>query len=162
MSITTLDYAGVLWDRKTQERFWGYVRKEDSCWEWTGTKCQRGYGRFSINNRSYSAHRLCYVKTHGDVDRNDVCDHLCRNPGCVNPKHVEPVSQGENVRRGMAGPLLKKRNRSVTHCPKGHEYSPENTRRNKKGHRTCRTCQRRWAAEYKAKIRTLATEQTNG
>ena len=63
-------------------------------------------------------------------------DHLCRVPGCVNPFHLEAVTNEENIRRGKKGVLFP------GHCVHGHDYTPENTIINKKGRRVCRACKR--------------------
>ena len=75
----------------------------------------------------------------GSVSKGLELDHLCKNPRCVNPAHLEPVSHKENVRRGRAGKYCKDK----THCPKGHEYNFENTwiGVSKRGnYRRCKIC----------------------
>lgn len=80
------------------------------------------------------AHRMAYELTRGPILEGLVIDHLCRNKACVNPAHLEAVSQRVNVRRGLLG--------SRTACINGHEYTPENTFIERNGKRRCRTCQR--------------------
>jgi hypothetical protein len=48
------------------------------------------------------AHRVVYERVRGPIPKGLVLDHLCRNPGCVNPEHLEPVSQATNLRRAMS------------------------------------------------------------
>lgn len=112
----------------------------DGCWIWIGAKNQNGYGVFmeSKGRSQTSAHRVLYEWVHGvRLDRSQVVDHLCRNKACVNPAHLEAVSQRENMRRGIKGVL-------TTHCPRNHEYTPENTYlyEDKRGYRmrNCKTC----------------------
>lgn len=119
------------------ERFWHNVpadRSEVACWEWRGTQ-RGGYGRIYDGTRQAGAHRFAYELLVGPIPDGQVIDHLCRNPICVNPAHLEPVTFAENVRRGVS------RCSKVTHCPKGHEYTPENTYSppGKKA-RMCRAC----------------------
>ena len=66
-------------------------------------------------------------------------DHLCRVIACWNPWHLEEVTHAENVRRGRGNGYREK-----THCPKGHEYTPENTYRppSRPTNRQCQTCRR--------------------
>lgn len=80
----------------------------DDCWEWTGAKTPQGYGTHCLNYKYWRAHRLAYVLLVGDIPEGLVLDHLCGNKGCVNPKHLEPVTQGENVRRSAQIRMAKK------------------------------------------------------
>lgn len=124
-------------------RFWAKVKRggANECWLWQGAKCGRGYGRAQIDrHKRTAAHRLSYHITHGGIPEGKVIDHLCRNPSCVNPAHLDPVDNRENVVRGDAPRMLKMRNRSVTHCPRGHEYTEDNTRLCSRGKRNCRAC----------------------
>lgn len=98
------------------------------CWLWTRAKDRDGYARASLNNRGYRAHRLVYVLTKGDVPDGLVLDHLCRQRHCVNPDHLEPVSDAENLRRS---PLTKAGMRT---CSKGHEFAII------RGRRRCPVC----------------------
>jgi hypothetical protein len=70
------------------------------CWDWQLYKIPTGYGQVRVANRLYPAHRFYYEEKYGPVPEGYVLDHLCRNRGCVNPDHLEPVTQRENVRRG--------------------------------------------------------------
>lgn len=86
------------------------------------------------------AHRVAYELVIGAVPDGLHLDHLCRNRWCCNPVHCEPVTIGENLRRG-AGPTGI--NRRKTHCVKGHPFDAENTRINRDGTRRCLECARR-------------------
>jgi hypothetical protein len=119
--------------------FFRYVRKiPGGCWEWTGFKDSTGYGRISILSKRRSAHRLSYEHHLGPIPVGLVIDHLCRNPGCVNPLHLEPVTQTENIKRGIS-PIPA--NAAKTHCLRGHEYTQLNTGVNA-GKRYCKACDR--------------------
>lgn len=126
---------------------------DDGCWQWTGFVDKAGYGRIrgpgGRKGESLYAHRVSYELVNGPVPAVMELDHLCRNRGCVNPAHLEPVIHQVNVLRGV-GPSA--RNAQVTHCPKGHEYTPENTGV-KGGGRYCRICSRINAKNQKAKRR---------
>ena len=76
------------------------------CWEWQKSKL-RGYGMLSLNGKDTWAHRAYWIAANGPVPegRHVVIDHLCRNPGCVNPKHLEAVEQATNVHRGSLAKL---------------------------------------------------------
>jgi hypothetical protein len=119
-------------------RFWKKVHVTDGCWLWQGALSKDGYGRFSFDHTYAYAHRWAYEYMRGPIRDGLTLDHLCRNRGCVNPDHLEPVTIRENTLRGE-GPTAQRA--AMTHCPKGHEFTPENTYvRPATGHRQCRAC----------------------
>lgn len=117
-----------------EKRFWAKVKKTETCWLWTGATI-RGYGAFGWwkpQKKTVYAHRLAYELLRGTLTDGLVLDHLCMTPLCVNPDHLEEVTATENHRRWAA---------SVKVCPRGHDYTEENTYRNSKtGHRSCIKC----------------------
>lgn len=119
--------------------FWSRVDKSGVCWVWQGGMfSENGYG----NYRRRAAHRVAYELCVGPVPDGLTLDHLCRNKRCVNPAHLEPVTTGENVRRGI-GPSAQ--NARKTHCKRGHEFAGENLRVRKGPYgslRMCRECGR--------------------
>lgn len=120
------------------ERFAQKVRPgENGCIEWTASINGAGYGTFTAASyQTVMAHRWAYERFVGLIPEGLRLDHLCRNRRCVNPEHLEPVSQRENVRRGLG-------NASKTHCPKGHPYSGSYLHIDPKtGHRSCHQCRR--------------------
>lgn len=125
--------------RPLADRFWPKVRKTEACWLWMAYISADGYGRIYVHEtRSYSnAHRVAWELVNGTVTEGLVIDHLCRNPACVRPSHLEAVSQRENAYRGDS-PLVARR--WNTHCARGHAYTPANTTLTKRGTRRCRKC----------------------
>lgn len=84
------------------------IRMGDSpkgCWEWNGKKQSGGYGCKQFQGRTVLAHRWVFQMFNGWLPNSAVLDHLCRNRACVNPTHLEIVSQSENCRRGRATKL---------------------------------------------------------
>lgn len=116
--------------RPVAERFDLYVERTESCWLWTGQLDAKGYGRISAGSprRKVLAHRVAYELFIGPIPDGLPLDHLCRIRRCVNPRHLEPVTQLENMRRTRR-----------THCRQGHPLTPENTLHSL-GHRRCRRC----------------------
>lgn len=138
---------GRLTPMTQEDRFWSHVDKTDGCWLWTASKSKGGYGKTMRlhPDGSVYAHRVAYELLVGLVPKNMHLDHLCRVRHCVNPAHLEPVTPGENARRGETG----KRNRIKTHCPQGHPYDEANTKITSKGTRECRTCRGLWDGPHR-------------
>ncbi len=112
------------------------IEKTASCWLWKGKRRSDGYGTVSA-----LAHRLVYELLKGEIGEGLALDHLCRNHGCVNPAHLDPVVNAVNVLRGEAPTAIHARK---THCVNGHPFDEDNTYvyRNTNGRmaRACRTC----------------------
>ena len=109
------------------------------CFLWVGREDGRGYGKIVINGKRALAHRVAYEIANGPIPIGRKLDHLCRNHSCVNPRHLEPVTDRENTRRGVSPAGL---NVLKTACPRGHPYSPANTYVDSKEKRYCRTCEK--------------------
>lgn len=82
------------------DRFWDKVNKTDDCWLWLGARHNQGYGHFRLNGKIEKAHRVSYRFVVGDIPKGLQLDHLCKNVACVNPYHLEPVTNRENTSRG--------------------------------------------------------------
>lgn len=123
--------------RKTiSERFFEKVKRGDGCWEWTAsTHHQWGYGHMRIQGRTVAAHRVSWELHYGAIPEGMLVCHRCDNPPCVNPAHLFLGTNFDNAADRVAKGRSIYPNKFKTHCPKGHEYTPENTRtyRNKKG-----------------------------
>src|SRR5215207_7248301 len=129
--------------------FWANVRMPDlvDCWPWHGRIDECGYGR--VGKRSLMAHRLAYEEFIGPIPAGMQLDHVCHTRDlscrggvtcphrrCVNPAHLEVVTQLDNVRRGRGG----QNNVQKTHCPRGHPYDVENTYVWPGATTNCRSC----------------------
>lgn len=128
---------------KVAQRFWAQVDKNGTtehpyCWIWMGTLNHAGYGRPRIMGRKTLAHRFAYEQMVEPIPEGLQIDHLCRNPQCVNPAHLEPVTLHENSRRGLTWKHWAMRDR----CANGHTYDEANTRWTPGGSRVCRSCAR--------------------
>ena len=141
------------------ERFLAKVRVDatSGCWVWIGAMFRSGYGNFYLPTsegkpRNMSAHRASLILHGTEVPTDLTVDHLCKNPSCVNPEHLEVVTQWENNRRGdgWSGKHLRQ-----DECIHGHPFTPENTiikpaTATRRKRRQCRACtqlnQRRYDA----------------
>lgn len=115
-----------------------YVTLDDNCWLWTGPTDGHGYGRAG----RVRAHRFSYELLVGPIPDGLVLDHLCRVPLCVRPDHLEPVTDGENTRRGVAAQRRTERALAAVTCSKGHAWTEDNIYwRGEPKRRMCRACQ---------------------
>ena len=124
-------------DVTDEQRFLRFVDPSGGCWEWRGARMSDGYASFQANGKTTLGHRWSYQNWIGPIPDGLTLDHLCRNRGCVNPAHLEPVSSRENVLRSPTAPPAV--NARKTHCIHGHEFTFENTYMHK-GRRGCRVC----------------------
>lgn len=109
------------------------------CWVWTACKLPSGYGKLWTGSKHDYSHRFVYERLVGPIGDGLEIDHLCRNPSCCNPDHLEPVTHRENALRSPINPLAV--NAAKTHCKSGHEFTDENTLV-QNGGRICRECKR--------------------
>lgn len=123
------------------------------CWLWTAATKEGDYGSFFNGRRVVKAHRFSYERKYGPIPAGLVLDHKCRVHCCVNPAHLEAVTNKENLRRGE-GQTGRHR---WTHCKNGHEFTPENTFIRPNGCRACRAC----AAERARRARRAAANLEN-
>src|SRR5438105_7122344 len=95
------------------ERFWSKVDRggDADCWSWLASKDRDGYGFFCVSKDRPDdrAYRVAYRLLVGPIPNGLELDHLCRNPGCVNPTHLEPVSHRVNVLRGQGPSAINAR-----------------------------------------------------
>ena len=137
-----------------EKRFGSKLSKNDNgCWDWVASKNLAGYGRFwDVDiRRLRPAHVVSYEKKYGVVPPGLELDHLCRNPGCVNPDHLEAVTHSVNLTRGDSGIWFIQTYATKTHCPSGHPYNEVNTYWRPKGGRGCKICIRAHSKKWEEK-----------
>jgi len=125
------------------------IDQQTGCHVWTGARKSAGYGQIQIGGKSMLAHRVSYAMHHGPIPAGLEIDHLCRNPSCINPDHLEAVTQVENRRRCT--------NVQRTVCRHGHEMTADNTSF-VAGRRLCRECNRIRSRESYHRAKSKASD----
>lgn len=132
-------------------------KQPDGCWLYTGALMADGYARVKDTSTDHAllVHRVVYEQLVGPIPDGLVLDHLCRVRNCVNPKHLEPVTGAENIRRGVRARLGER-----TRCAEGHELTPENTAFQRRPTQSgvtmtplCRTCKNAYERDRQRRLR---------
>lgn len=123
-------------------------RTDEPCIQGPNKPGDNGYVRERHRGEKEQSHRVAWERVHGPISPHQVIDHLCRNRACVNPKHLEPVTQRENVMRGEGRCAINARKEV---CPFGHRYSGDNLRYDRRGGRYCKECKRVKSIERRAR-----------
>jgi hypothetical protein len=118
------------------------------CLLWLGSRLPAGYGRISVKidgqYHNIYTHRYVATATYGPIPDDMVVDHLCHNPPCCEPTHLDITTHTENsvYRSNGKHPALVRL--ALTHCRNGHEYTDATTGRRANGSRRCLECRREW------------------
>jgi hypothetical protein len=131
----------------TSERFYKKVDKSGPipevrpelgpCWVWMAARCPGGYGMFFFQGKMSCAHIAGYILSGREIPEGKELDHLCRNRGCVNFNHLEPVSHKENNLRGVSPASLQSKQ---VLCKRGHLLDKSHKDRFGSIHRWCSIC----------------------
>lgn len=128
-----------------------HINPVTHCWEWTASRQSGGYAQIMLKRPDGKfapqvVHRVMWELTKGPIPEGLTIDHLCRVRYCVNPDHMEVVTQQVNILRGTSKSAL---NAVKTHCKRGHPLSGPNLYINPKGQRNCKTCRKMLFAEFR-------------
>lgn len=129
------------------------VDGETQCWVFTGSRQSFGHGLIRVGERVERAHRVSYEHHVGPIPDGLTIDHLCRNPPCVNPAHLEAVPLAENTRRGFA---------AREQCRNGHNYADAGWQVWPDGRRMCAVCYREIRNRASARRRERRREGADG
>ncbi len=150
--------------QKDYERFMSKITKVNNCWLWNAGTNFKDYGNFSITingkTKTYRAHRFIYEYINGPISEGLLVCHSCDTPRCVNPEHLWLGTVSDNA----IDSVNKKRHGMTkkTHCPQGHEYTPDNiyTRASRaKYARECRLCRRIKSKNYEKKKKQYVSKR---
>ena len=130
-----------------EQRLYRRVKQDGECLLWTGHTTGNGYGSISKDGKQVRVHRVAYELAKGPVPQGLVIDHLCRNPRCINPDHLEAVTEKVNILRGTSPSAL---NATKTACKHGHPFDVANTGFQRRG-RLCLACNRESCRRYREK-----------
>lgn len=120
-----------------------YPDPNSGCWLCVSSNNQYGYARVKVGGRMIGAHRISYEMSRGAIKAEMEIDHLCRTTCCVNPDHLEMVTQAENKRR---------QSNAMIYCRHGHLRAGENLYLHPRGSRQCRECACMSRLRYRAKL----------
>lgn len=129
----------------TSERFWPKVRQTETCWEWTGSRTGQGYGYMHFGpqkaRKPKTAHRVSWEFHFGPIPDGLWVLHKSDNRLCVRPDHLFLGDRVANMKdcaaKGRVSTIGKS---NLTHCKRGHEFTPDNTYIRANGHRRCKAC----------------------
>ena len=124
------------------------------CRIWIGGRNKQGYGVYAIKRKSYGAYRVAFELDNGPIPPGLVIDHLCRNVACVNPRHMEIVTQKENVMRGVG---ITSQNKKKENCPRCGTALTPRTSPSGRGWRQCLKCKKESDRRGKIRRRTAFT-----
>jgi hypothetical protein len=131
------------------DRVFPRLEWDGDCLLWNGPVNNKGYGSVTRSDGgSRLVHRIV-AEEHGLVDDNTITLHSCDTPRCCNPEHLSGGTQADNIAESIERGLFVFK-APLTHCKRGHEFTPENTRiTGTRRIRQCRECARIRRRQYR-------------
>jgi hypothetical protein len=140
--------------------FWRRVEKTDGCWFWRGKIKSTGYGIVQRARKAIHAHRYAYELIVGPIPDGLYICHHCDVRACVNPAHLFPATQRENILDMVSkGRHASQVAGTPAHCKHGHAFTPENTYRKPNGTHACKMCVRDRGVEYRERLARNAKKE---
>lgn len=130
---------------------------ETGCMLYTGAINSGGYACVKVMGKQFYAHLVYFTLMKGMIPEGMQHDHLCEVRHCINPDHIKQATPRENTLRSRTG--ITAINSKKTHCKRGHEFSLENTRLLKTGHRECKICRAMHSENIRRKAGMISREQ---
>lgn len=153
--MSASDITDLVGWQRFEEKF--IPEPNSGCWLWVAGLNASGYGVFFEGKKTRQnslAHRWAYKHFVGDIPDGLVLDHICGVRCCVNPDHLEAVTQSENLRRSDKLRAHYNKRRTQTHCARGHPFSGANVYTYEtNGKRYCKTCKRESHRRYRVEKR---------
>lgn len=138
---------------------------ESGCWIWIGATDAKGYGLFTVHQRSMRAHRFSFEIHNGEIPEGFHVCHSCDIPSCVNPSHLWLGTALENNRDIHNKGRFVQWQRAKTHCKNGHELIGDNVRIKNGCQRECMVCKRenwrKWV-DIRIETRNIRRQQQDG
>lgn len=109
--------------RKVMKKLVEIGQSPGDCWEWIGTiNHKTGYGKKTFAGKDYLAHRWVFEMLQGPIPEDKVINHICSNRACVNPHHLEVVSQTENCRKRKCTFLTEQQVRVIKRAKENKQW----------------------------------------
>lgn len=81
---------------------------DGGCWIWKKLS-KDGYPQIDIGGRRMAVHRMTLEARLGAPLGSQAAHHICANPACVNPHHLQPVTHAENNAEMLARTYMVRR-----------------------------------------------------
>lgn len=94
------------------------IGEPGECWKWLGSiNRHTGYGKKQWFGETWLAHRWVWTLLCGSIPHGMTINHKCGMRSCVNPYHLEVISQTENCRHGAGTTLTRDQVLEIRNLP---------------------------------------------